>query len=214
MKIKLKNYARQLWLSLLLLVGVAAIAVPGLNETNSGGVAKIDDTEYATLEAAVDAAEDRATILVIKAGEYAIPAITENLTIEATVDGVAVKHEANSAITTIASGKTATFKNITFNLGTLQLPTAHGFGTLSGSNGALVMDGCTINGALNLFGESTFTNCKFNAEGIYNIWAVNDNATFTGCTFTNTNRAVNVYDQKKSSTTKDVSFSNCTFASG
>lgn len=34
MKIKLKNYARQLWLSLLLLVGVAAIAVPGLNGTN------------------------------------------------------------------------------------------------------------------------------------------------------------------------------------
>ena len=44
MKIKLKNYARQLWLSLLLLVGVAAIAVPGLNGTNSGGVAKIDGT--------------------------------------------------------------------------------------------------------------------------------------------------------------------------
>ena len=46
MKIKLKNYARQLWLSLLLLVGVAAIAVPGLNRTNSGGVAKIDGKEY------------------------------------------------------------------------------------------------------------------------------------------------------------------------
>ena len=76
MKIKL-NYARQLWLSLLLLVGVAAIAVPGLKETNSGGVAKIDDTEYATLEAAVAAAEDGAIIKVIKAGEYAITAITE-----------------------------------------------------------------------------------------------------------------------------------------
>ena len=34
MKIKMKNYARHLWLSLLLLVGVTAIAVPGLNETN------------------------------------------------------------------------------------------------------------------------------------------------------------------------------------
>ena len=179
---------------------------------NAQNVAKVGDTECSTLQAAFDAAEDGATIQVIKAGEYAIPAITKNLKIEATVEGVVVKHEANSAITTIASDKTATFKNITFNLGTLQKPTAHGFGTLSGSNGALVMDGCTINGALNLFGKSTFTNCKFNAEGIYNIWAVNDNATFTDCTFTNTNRAVNVYDQKKSSTTKNVSFSNCTFA--
>ena len=34
MKIKMKNYARHLWLSLLLLVGVTAIAVPGLNGTN------------------------------------------------------------------------------------------------------------------------------------------------------------------------------------
>lgn len=56
MKIKL-NYARQLWLSLLLLVGVAAIAVPGLNGTNSGGVAKIGSTEYGTLQEAVDAAQ-------------------------------------------------------------------------------------------------------------------------------------------------------------
>gem|GEM_PF-2698283 len=175
-------------------------------------VAQIGTTKYETLQAAVTAAQDGATIQVIKAGEYAIPAITKNLTIEATVNGVVVNHTDNAAITTIASGQTATFKNITFDLGTLQLPTAHGFGTLSGSNGSLVMNGCTINGALNLFGESTFTNCKFNAEGIYNIWAVNDKATFTGCTFTNTNRAVNVYDQKKSGTTKNVSFSNCTFA--
>ena len=34
MKIKLKDHARQLWLSLLLMVGVAAIAVPELVETN------------------------------------------------------------------------------------------------------------------------------------------------------------------------------------
>jgi hypothetical protein len=214
MKIKLKNYARQLWLSLLLLVGVAAIAVPGLNGTNEDSpVAMINETgiKYLTLQEAVAAAEDGATIQVIKAGEYAIPAIPKNLTIEATVNGVVVNHIDNAAITTIASGKTATFKNITFNLGTEALATGHGFGTLNGSNGALVMDGCTINGALNLFGESKFTNCNFNAEGFYNIWAVNDNATFTGCTFTNTNRAVNVYDQKKGSTTKNVSFSGCTF---
>ncbi len=44
MKIKL-NYARQLWLSLLLLVGVAAIAVPGLNGTNEGTVLEIGTVE-------------------------------------------------------------------------------------------------------------------------------------------------------------------------
>lgn len=178
-------------------------------------VAQIGEGEnvkkFETLEAAFAAAEDDATIKVIKAGEYAIPAIPKNLTIEATVNGVVVNHTDNAAITTIASGKTATFKNITFNLGTTALATGHGFGTLNGSNGALVMDGCTIDGALNLFGASTLNNCTFNAEGIYNIWAVNDDATFTGCTFTNTNRAVNVYDQKNGTTKKNVSFSNCTF---
>ena len=57
MKIKMKNYARHLWLSLLLLVGATAIAVPGLNGTNSGGVAMIGSTVYGTLQAAVNAAQ-------------------------------------------------------------------------------------------------------------------------------------------------------------
>ena len=65
MKIKL-NYARQLWLSLLLLVGVAAIAVPGLNGTNSGNVAKVGDTEYATIEEAIAKAEAGATIELLQ----------------------------------------------------------------------------------------------------------------------------------------------------
>ena len=38
MKIKMKNYARHLWLSLLLLVGVAAIAVPTLVENSDGTI--------------------------------------------------------------------------------------------------------------------------------------------------------------------------------
>ena len=41
----MKNYARHLWLSLLLLVGVTAIAVPGLNGTNEGTVLEIGTVE-------------------------------------------------------------------------------------------------------------------------------------------------------------------------
>ena len=47
---------RKLWLSLLLLVGATAIAVPGIQEIAEGNVAKIGSNEYATLQAAVDAA--------------------------------------------------------------------------------------------------------------------------------------------------------------
>ena len=45
MKIKMKNYARHLWLSLLLLVGVTAIAVPGLNGTNGSEIVEISTVE-------------------------------------------------------------------------------------------------------------------------------------------------------------------------
>ena len=45
MKIKLKDHARQLWLSLLLLVGVAAIAVPGLNGTNDSEIVEISTVD-------------------------------------------------------------------------------------------------------------------------------------------------------------------------
>lgn len=66
MIIKMKNYARHLWLSLLLLVGVTAIAVPGLNGTNESSVAKIGDTEYATLQEAINAAGSDATIELLR----------------------------------------------------------------------------------------------------------------------------------------------------
>ena len=65
MKIKLKNYARQLWLSLLLMVGVAAIAVPGLNGTNSGNVAQIGNTEYETLQEAFYVAKNGQTVTLL-----------------------------------------------------------------------------------------------------------------------------------------------------
>ena len=43
MRIKLFNL-RKLWLSLLLLVGATAIAVPGIQEVMDGNVAKVGDT--------------------------------------------------------------------------------------------------------------------------------------------------------------------------
>ena len=177
------------------------------------GVAAIGSVGYETLAAAVEAAQDGQTVTILQAGSYSIPDITKNLAIDAAVSGVVVEHTDNTTIATIASGKTATFKNITFNLGDTQNATLHGFGT-SASSGALVMDGCTINGALSLFGVSTFTNCTFAVSGTtkYNIWSVNSDASFTGCSFTNTNRAVNVYDRLHGSVTKNVSFSNCSFA--
>ena len=57
--LKLLNL-RKLWISLLLLVGATAIAVPGIQEVMDGDepVAKIGSTEYATLKEAFDAAHE------------------------------------------------------------------------------------------------------------------------------------------------------------
>ena len=59
MKIKMKNYARHLWLSLLLLVGATAIAVPGLNGTNDTETVEIGTVEQ--LKAFRDAVNNKNT---------------------------------------------------------------------------------------------------------------------------------------------------------
>ena len=57
---------RKLWLSLLLLVGVTAIAVPGIQEiAEDGNVAKVGNTEYATLQEAINAAQNGETITLL-----------------------------------------------------------------------------------------------------------------------------------------------------
>ena len=82
---------RKLWLSLLLLVGATAIAVPGIQEIAEGSnVAKIGSTEYATLQAAVDAAQNGETVtlfanttenIVVEAGKNITLSIDKNVTL-------------------------------------------------------------------------------------------------------------------------------------
>ena len=185
-----------------------------ISTITAGSVAIIGSVSYETLAAAVTAAADGATITIIKEGNFTIPAIAKNLTIVGGVEGVNVNHTGASAVTTISSGKTLILKNIALNL---DKSFYQGFGTSgTGANaGALVMENCSIDGSLSLFGVSTFKNCTFTANdanaGAYNIWAVYSNATFTGCSFTNTNRAVNVYDPACGQTRKTVTFTNCSF---
>jgi len=124
MKIKMKNYARHLWLSLLLLVGVAAIAVPGLNETNESSVAKIGNTEYATLESAFAAAPNGETVTLLTD-------VTLSGNLELALEG----------------------KSVTFDLGgnTLNGRTNLKSGSLTIQNGKIVATGETQ--ALNVYGS-------------------------------------------------------------
>ena len=204
MRVKQINL-RKLWLSLLLLVGATAIAIPGIQEVAAdGSVAKIGNTEYATLEAAVAVAQESETVEVLVADEYTLPGISKNITIKGTVDGVVFNHTTAGNVASIPNG--ATFKNVTFNFGNVNY---HGFQHA----GTINMEGCTLNGKLFSYGDMNFTDCSFNqSNSDYHMWAYSGNLTYTDCTFTNsaTGKFLNVYNES-GATKYSVTATNCKF---
>ncbi len=143
-------------------------------------VAKIGDVKYQTLAAAVAAANEGETIEVIKAGDYTLPNLPNNVTIEGKADGdVSFTYTtANSSIASVPNG--ATFKNVTFNWGNVNY---HGFQHA----GTINMEGCTLNGKFFSYGNMNFTNCEFKNDGDYNMWVYSaGNVVYDQCTFTNT----------------------------
>ena len=115
---------RKLWLSLLLLVGATAIAVPGIQEIAEGNVAKIGSNEYATLQAAVDAAKEAGgsqtinliadvsgeTVTIQEVANFKLTIDGQNKTVDALiiVDGL----RGNGGSTT--NGASVTIQNISF----------------------------------------------------------------------------------------------------
>ena len=166
-------------------------------------VAKIGDNMFETLEEAFAAAQDGQTIEVLKAGEYTLPNMPNNVTVEGAVEGVVFNHTTAGNVASIPNG--ATFKNVTFNFGNVNY---HGFQ----HPGTINMEGCTLNGKFFSYGEMNFTNCKFNqSNSDYHMWAYAGNLTYTGCTFTNTTtgKFLNVYNE--TGTKYTVTATNCKF---
>ncbi len=196
---------RKLWLSLLLLVGATAIAIPGIQEVAADGdVAKVGTTEYATIGDAVTAATEGQTIQIIKAGDYTLPSLPKNVTIEGAVDDVVFNHTTGGNVASIPNG--ATFKNVAFNFGNLDY---HGFQHA----GTINMEDCTLNGRLSSYGDMNFTNCSFNQSySDYHMWTYAGNVTYDNCTFTNsvTGKFLNVYNES-GATKYTVTVNNCKF---
>ena len=167
-------------------------------------VAKIGDVMYETIAEAFAAATAGQTIEVIKAGEYTLPNMPNNVTVEGAVEGVVFSHTTTGSIASVPNG--ATFKNVTFNFGNVDY---HGFQHA----GTINMEGCTLNGRLTSYGDMNFTNCMFNqSNSDYHMWAYSGNMTYTGCTFTNTatGKFLNVYNEGLS-TKYTVTATNCKF---
>ena len=144
-------------------------------------------------------------IEIIKAGEYTLPGLPNNVTIEGTVDGVVFNHTTNGNIASIPSG--ATFKNVTFNFGNVNY---HGFQHA----GTIDMEGCTLNGKLFSYGNMNFTNCTFEQSNEdYHMWVYGGGTVnYTGCTFNGIGKFLNLY-QEDGNVKHFVNVDNCTFNS-
>ena len=167
-------------------------------------VAQIGTTKYETIAAAVAAASEGQTIEVIVAGDYTLPNLPNNVTIEGAVDGVVFNHTTTGSVASIPNG--ATFKNVTFNWGNVDY---HGFQHA----GTINMEGCTLNGKLFSYGDMNFTDCSFNqSNSDYHMWAYSGNLTYTDCTFTNekTGKFINVYNES-GATKYTVTVNDCKF---
>ena len=167
-------------------------------------VAQIGETKYETLAAAVADANAGDVIKVIKAGDYTLPSLSKNVTVEGAVDGVVFTHTTAGNIASISAG--ATFKNVKFVFGNVNY---HGFQHA----GTINMEGCTVDGRLSSYGDMNFTNCEFTQSASdYHMWCYSGNVTYTGCTFTanGTGKFLNIYNED--GTTKyTVTVENCKF---
>ena len=154
------------------------------------GVAKIGDTAYETLDAAITAVNDGETIIV-NAGEYKLNGnlnyTGKAFTIKA-ADGAKVSFDMSAAVA--LHGAKITFENVTFDYKT------NGNYIGMQHTDTLVYNKCTINGKAFLYATNeTFNNCTFNqtAED-YNVWTYGaKNVAFNSCIFNCKGKAVHAY---------------------
>ena len=152
---------------------------------------------------AVGKADTGYTVTIFKAGNYTMPGLPKNITVEAAenVGGVVFDHTGSGNIASVPNG--ATFKKLTFNFGSVNY---HGFQQA----GTINMEGCTLNGKLFSYGDMNFTNCAFNHSGDYNMWCYGPSVVkYTGCTFTNDGKFLHVY--REGAEPNEVHVENCQF---
>lgn len=174
----------------------------------SDPVAQIGETKYETIAEAVAAANASDVIEIIKAGEYTLPNLPKNVTIEGAVDGVVFNHTTTGSVASIPDG--ASFKNVTFNFGNNNY---HGFQHA----GTINMEGCTLNGKLFSYADMNFTNCEFKqTNSDYNMWVYGaGNVVYDQCTFSNsaTGKMLHLYCESADQTHK-VTVKDCKFVNG
>ena len=171
-------------------------------------VASIGEQGYASLDAAIQAAQDN-DIIVVSAGEYTLNGsltyTNKAFTIKA-ADGETVSFDMSAAV--VLHGAKITFEGVTFNYKTN--------GNYIGLQHAdtLVYNNCVINGMVFLYATNeTFNNCTFNqtSADAYNVWTYGaKNVAFNSCTFNCVGKSVLVYNEGANAKT-DLNVNDTTF---
>ena len=171
-------------------------------------VASIGEQGYASLDAAIQAAQDNDTI-VVSAGEYTL---NGNLTYSGkaftikAADNETVSFDMSAAVA--LHGAKITFEGVTFNYKTN--------GNYIGlqHTDTLVYDNCVINGMVFLYATNeTFNGCTFNqtSADAYNVWTYGaKNVAFNNCTFYCVGKSVLVYNEGANAKT-DLNVNDTTF---
>ena len=151
---------------------------------------------YATLQAAVDAAEDNAVITILEDKEYSIGDFNFGTVTIKAAEGVDVVFEVpnrgNSLPYTDADAN-VTFENITFDY--------YPNGDYNGLQyNTVKYNNCTINGQIFLYAYTSdiFNKCTFNqnSSNAYNVWTYGAKAVeFNDCTFNSAGKSVFVYNE-------------------
>lgn len=172
-------------------------------------VAKIGEQGYASLSAAITAAESGNTIELMT-GEYILPTnvtyANKVLTIKA-AEGATVSFDMGTA--KALHDANITFENLTFDYKT---KTKNDYIGLQHAS-KLTYKNCTINGKVFLYAsEETFTDCTFNQTAVdYNVWTYGAaSVIFNHCTFKCAGKSVLLYNEGTNTKT-DLQVTNCTF---
>ncbi len=183
-------------------------------------VAKIGETEYGTLDKAIQAAANAETPTTISLENGVTVYLTSGTAHEnnnsrnvkivgngtQTVDVIQNAVNAEGGMLSYQRGSKFAFENVTVKAGE---------GNFDGIVcSALTFNNCTITGKLTLYGVATFTGCTFNntMANQYSIWTWGGtDVTVENCTFNTNGKAILLYGQATAQNPTNLVVNNCTF---
>ncbi len=177
-------------------------------QANATELVMIENTKYASLDDAIAAAEDGATIGL--SGVFTLPTDDSlkgrTLTFKSIEDSVAVFN-----MKKVATGQSTSDAALTFDGVDLVFDNNANYMGIQHA-AAVIYNNCTITGKQFMYADTVaFNKCELVNYTDYCVWTYGTDATFTDCTFTTGGKAIYVYNE---GTTDDtVTVTNCTFNS-